>query len=317
MRVKLLPLLALSLLLAGCGGSSDQTAADEAAAAKAAREARLAYEREVRDWRHERQERLLRPDGFLSLVGLHWLNPGATYVGSAQDNGTRLALGPPQIGMLDVRKDGTVTLRVADGAEVTVDGEPAEGTVALVPDSQGKPTVVGFNRGDASFVLIERGGRFALRVRNAMARTRTSFPGIDYFDIDPGFRFEARFEAHPPGKTLDIVNMLGMVEPMANPGRVLFEKDGAQFSLEALDEGDGELFFVFADRTSGHQSYPASRFLYAKPAGADGKVVLDFNRAYNPPCAYTPYSTCPMPPPENRLDLAVTAGEKKPLPFPE
>ncbi len=317
MRVKLLPLLALSLLLAGCGGSSDQAAADEAAAAKAARDAKLAYEREVRDWRHERQERLLRPDGFLSLVGLHWLNPGATYVGSAQDNGTRLALGPPQIGMLDVRKDGTVTLRVADGAEVTVDGEPAEGTVTLVPDSQGKPTVVGFNRGDASFVLIERGGRFALRVRNAMARTRTSFPGIDYFDIDPGFRFEARFEAHPPGKTLDIVNMLGMVEPMANPGRVLFEKNGAQFSLEALDEGDGELFFVFADRTSGHQSYPASRFLYAKPAGADGKVVLDFNRAYNPPCAYTPYSTCPMPPPENRLDLAVTAGEKKPLPFPE
>ncbi|WP_374472060.1 DUF1684 domain-containing protein [Arenimonas sp.] len=315
--MKLLPLLALSLLLAGCGGSSDQAAADEAAAAKAARDAKLAYEREVRDWRHERQERLLRPDGFLSLVGLHWLNPGATYVGSAQDNGTRLALGPPQIGMLDVRKDGTVTLRVADGAEVTVDGEPAEGTVTLVPDSQGKPTVVGFNRGDASFVLIERGGRFALRVRNAMARTRTSFPGIDYFDIDPGFRFEARFEAHPPGKTLDIVNMLGMVEPMANPGRVLFEKNGAQFSLEALDEGDGELFFVFADRTSGHQSYPASRFLYAKPAGADGKVVLDFNRAYNPPCAYTPYSTCPMPPPENRLDLAVTAGEKKPLPFPE
>lgn len=316
MRVMLLPLMALSLLLAGCGGSSDQAAADEAAAAKAAREAKLAYEREVRDWRHERQERLLRPDGFLSLVGLHWLKPGATYVGSAQDNGTRLALGPPQVGLLDVRKDGTVTLRVADGAEVTVDGEPAKGTVTLVPDSQGKPTVVGFNRGDASFVLIERGGRFALRVRNAMARTRTSFPGIDYFDIDPGFRFEARFEAHPPGKTIDIVNMLGMVEPMANPGRVLFEKDGKQYSLEALDEGDGELFFVFADRTSGHQSYPASRFLYAKPAGPDGKVVLDFNRAYNPPCAYTPYSTCPMPPPENRLDLAVTAGEKKPLPFP-
>lgn len=316
MRVSLLPLMALSLLLAGCGGSSDQAAADEAAAAKAAREAKLAYEREVRDWRHERQERLLRPDGFLSLVGLHWLKPGATYVGSAQDNGTRLALGPPQVGLLDVRKDGTVTLRVADGAEVTVDGEPAEGTVALVPDSKGKPTVVGFNRGDASFVLIERGGRFALRVRNAMARTRTSFPGIDYFDIDPGFRFESRFEAHPPGKTIDIVNMLGMVEPMANPGRVLFEKDGKPYSLEALDEGDGELFFVFADRTSGHQSYPASRFLYAKPAGPDGKVVLDFNRAYNPPCAYTPYSTCPMPPPENRLDLAVTAGEKKPLPFP-
>ena len=123
MRLSSLPVLALSLLLAACSGPSGQDAAAEAAAARAAREAKLAYEREVRDWRHERQERLLRPDGFLSLVGLHWLSPGATYVGSAQDNGTRLSLGPPQVGMLDVRKDGTVTLRVADGAEVTVDGE--------------------------------------------------------------------------------------------------------------------------------------------------------------------------------------------------
>jgi uncharacterized protein (DUF1684 family) len=177
--------------------------------------------------------------------------------------------------------------------------------------------VVGFNKGDASFVVIKRGDRHGLRVRSALARTRTTFPGLDYFDIDPSFRVVARFEAHPPGKTLDIVNMLGMVEPMANPGRLSFEKDGKSYSLEAVDEGDGQLFLIIADRTSGHATYAASRFLYATPAGKDGTTVVDFNKAYNPPCAFTAFSTCPMPPPENRLDLAVTAGEKKPRPFPE
>jgi len=306
--------LLLPVLLAACGdgGQAEQAAAD----AKAERDARLAYDKTVRDWRAGRVERLLRPDGFLSLVGLHWLEPGTTFVGAAASNGTRLALGPDQVGMLTLARDGQASLRIADGADITIDGEPATGTVPLLADTQGGPTVVGFNRGDASFILIERGGRYALRVRNAMARTRTSFPGIDYFDINPALRFDARFEAHPPGKTLEIVNMVGQVEPMANPGRVHFEKDGAAYSLEAIDEGDGRLFFVFADRTSGHETYAASRFLYAEPAGADGLTELDFNRAYNPPCAFTPYSTCPMPPPANRLDLRVEAGEKKPLPFP-
>lgn len=315
-KLRILAWLVLPALLVACGdgGEADRAAAE--AQAKAEREARMAYEKSIRDWRAERVERLLRPDGFLSLVGLHWLEPGSTFVGSARDNGTRLALGPPQVGMLSLARDGSASLRIADGAEVTIDGEPATGTVPLVADSRGTPTVVGFNRGDASFILIERGGRFALRVRNAMARTRTSFPGIDYFDINPAFRFDARFEAHPPGQTLEIVNMVGQVEPMANPGRVHFEKDGQAFSLEAIDEGDGRLFFVFADRTSGHETYAASRFLYADPPGKDGLTELDFNRAYNPPCAFTPFSTCPMPPPANRLDLRVEAGEKKPLPFP-
>ncbi len=308
--------LAGLLALAGCGGNGEEAKAD-AEAVRAADAARRAYERQVNDVRAERLQRLTRPDGWLSLVGLHWLTPGATYVGTARDNGTRLALGPEQLGMISLSRDGQLSLDIHAGAEVSIDGVPATGRVLLRADSQGGPTVVGFNRGDASFIVIERGGRFGLRVRSAMARTRTSFPGLDYFDIDPGFRFEARFEPHPAGKTLEIVNMLGMSEAMANPGRVLFEKDGKSYALEAVDEGDGRLFLIFADRTSGHESYPASRFLYADPPGADGRTVLDFNLAYNPPCAFTPFSTCPMPPPENRLDLRVTAGEKKPRPFPQ
>ncbi len=307
--------MACLLALAGCGGDGDATA--DAEAARAAEASQRAYERQVNDARAERLQRLMRPDGWLSLVGLHWLTPGATYVGTARDNGTRLSLGPEQLGMISLSRDGQLSLDIHAGAEVTIDGEPATGRVLLRADSQGGPTVVGFNRGDASFIVIERGGRFGLRVRSAMARTRTSFQGLDYFDIDPGFRFEARFEAHPPGKTLEIVNMLGMVEAMANPGRVVFEKEGKSYALEAVDEGDGRLFLIFADRTSGHESYPASRFLYAEAPGPDGRTVLDFNLAYNPPCAFTPYSTCPMPPPENRLDLRVAAGEKKPRPFPQ
>lgn len=314
-RTLIIPGLALSAMLAGCtGGEVEMTEGD---AARAERAARLAYEREVRDWRAERLQRLQRPDGFLSLVGLHWVEPGTTFVGSARDNGTRLSLGPPQVGMLTLARDGSARLRIADGAEVLVDGEPAKGEVALVSDARGTPTVVGFNRGDASFILIERGGRHALRVRDAMARTRTSFPGIEYFDIDPAFRFEARFEPHPDGQTLEIVNMLGQVEPMPNPGKLVFEHEGQSYSLEALDEGGEQLFLVFADRTSGHETYAASRFLYADRPGPGNSTVLDFNKAYNPPCAFTPYSTCPMPPAGNRLDLRVTAGEKKPRPFPE
>lgn len=308
-------LLSVVLLLAACG-AAEEDAAQSQTAARSERAERLAYEGEILAWRDERLARLTRPDGWLSLVGLHWITPGLTYVGSAKDNGTRLVIGPPQLGLLSLGKDGSLSLAIPAGAEVTLDGVPAVGTVALASDSPGPPTAVGFNKGDASFVVIKRGNRHGLRVRSALAPTRTAFPGLDYFDIDPAFRITARFGAHPPGKTLEIVNMLGLVEPMANPGRLTFDKDGKSYSLEAVDEGDGQLFLIIADRTSGHATYAASRFLYAAPAGKDGTTVVDFNKAYNPPCAFTAFSTCPMPPPENRLDLAVTAGEKKPRPFP-
>src|SRR5690606_31298825 len=126
-----------------------------------------------------------------------------------------------------------------------------------------------------------------------------------------GWKIDARFVSHPAGKTIEIQNIIGSLEAMPNPGAVEFERDGASYRLEALDDGSGGLFLVMADRTSGHDSYGAGRYLYAPKPGADGKVALDFNRAYNPPCAFTAYATCPLPPPENRLDLAVTAGEKK------
>lgn len=301
---------AVAVGLVACSGNEPTPAANVAVDA-----AKRAYDKEILDWRHDRLQRLQNPTGWLSLVGMHWIEPGTTRVGSGEQNGTRLSVGPAHIGMLTLTKDGKLSLRPEPGTDVTIDGQPATGPVNLVSDADAGdagPTVVGFNKGDASFIVIKRGDKYALRVRDAMSPTRTGFAGIPYFDIDPAFRVKAKFTPHPPGQKIDIVNILSMVEPMDNPGTVTFEKDGKSFTMEAVDEGDHRLFLIYADRTSGHESYAAARFLYAEYPGPDGTTIVDFNKGYNPPCAFTSYSTCPMPPLQNRLDIAITAGEKKP-----
>lgn len=315
-----LPVLFAALLAVGCGGESGPSQAEIDAQAKreaAAAAAAAVHARGVNELRATRLANLQKPDGWLSLVGLHWLKPGNSFVGSSATKGVRLAVGPEELGLIRLERNGTVTFRATAGAGVTYDGKPAEaGTRRLVTDAEGgTPTVVGFNQGDASFIVIKRGENYGLRVRDALAPTRARFPGLAYFDINPAFRFDARFEAHPPGQTIPIVNVLGIEEAMANPGVVVFQKDAVEYRLEAVDEGDGRLFLIFADRTSGHESYAAARFLYADQPRDGGTTVVDFNRAYNPPCAFTEFSTCPMPPPSNRLDLRIEAGEKKPLPL--
>ena len=309
-------LLLGALALSGCG--REQAVADSAAAAAAAAKAKaekMSYEKQIGEWRAGRLRRLTKPDGWLSLVGMHWVELGSTRVGSAPDNGTRLAVGPAHLGLVTVGKDGSVRFEPDSRADITINGQPAKGATVLVTDADPTQdsTVVGFNQQDASFVVIKRGDRHALRVRDALAPTRTGFAGIPYFPVDAAFRFKARFAPHPPGSKIDIVNIVGMVEKMDNPGTVTFQKDGKNFTLEAIDEGDHRLFLVYADRTSGHESYAASRFLYAEYPDASGATVVDFNEGYNPPYAFTAYSTCPLPPLQNRLDLAINAGEKKPI----
>jgi uncharacterized protein (DUF1684 family) len=310
-RMLLVTVLAISsLVLGACGRDESNKAAEAAAKAE-----RSAYEKQILDWRAGRVQRLTKPDGWLSLVGMHWIEVGSTRVGSGEDNGTRLAVGPPHIGVIKLDKDGTISFEPEAEAGITINGQPAVGTSTLISDAvpNADPTVVGFNKGDASFIVIKRGDRYALRVRDALAPTRTGFTEIPYFPIDPAFRVKAKFSAHAPGSKIEIVNILGMVELMDNPGTVTFEKDGKFFTMEAVDEGDHRLFLIYADRTSGHQSYAASRFLYAEYPDATGMTTVDFNEGYNPPCAFTAFSTCPMPPLQNRLDLAILAGEKKPL----
>ncbi len=267
------------------------------------------YERSIERQRQAREEGLKRPLGWLSLVGLHWIEPGRHTVGTAADNGIVLAVGPARLGVVAL-VDGVVTLEPADGAVFLVDGAAAQGAFAVKPDSDGAPTQVTFDEGRSGFNLIERGGRFALRVRDSQARALREFAGLDFYPVDAGWRIQARFEPHPEGSTIEIANVVNQLQPMPNPGALVFERDGRTHRIEAIGNGDGSLFLIFADRTSGRDTYGAGRFLDAD-APRDGVVAVDFNLAYNPPCAFNDYSTCPLPPPENRLDLAVTAGEKK------
>lgn len=301
------PLLAIALLstalLAGCGNKEDV-----ATAAPSTED--VAFNAEQQAWREQRKADLTKPDGWTSLVGLHWIDPGSHYVGSDADNGIRLAMGPAHLGLVTL-KGKTLRFSAESKVPVTLDGQPTKGGVTLRTDADpAGPSVIGFDDGKGIATVIKRGHRYALRVKHADAPTRVGFAGLDYWPADRSWQIPARFIAHPAGKTLDVVNIIGTTDAVANPGVVEFERDDTTFRLEALDEGDGKLFLILADRTSGHGSYGAGRYLYANMPDAQGRVLLDFNQAYNPPCAFTSFATCPLPPRENRLDLQITAGEK-------
>ena len=259
-------------------------------------------------WREQRKLELVAPDGWTSLVGLHWIELKSHFIGNGPSSGIKLLVGPPKLGMV-AQRDGRIFFTPESGVAVTLNGEPVTGRVELQSDRDASPGVISFDEGKGALSLIERGGRHALRVKHADAESRIKFVGLDYWPADESWRIEGRFIPHPPGKTLTIIDVIGVATESPNPGAVEFERDGKPYRLEALGQAGGPLFFVLADRTSGHGSYPAGRFLDAA-APVNGKVVLDFNRAYNPPCVFTPYATCPLPPAENRLDLRVDAGEK-------
>ena len=265
------------------------------------------YVKQIESWRAQRVERLKSDNGWLSLIGLHWLKDGRNTVGSAKGNDIVLAKGPAKLGVVTL-KDGKASIELDAKAEATIDGGKTK-QAELLDDSHKKPTTVAF--GTASFYLIDRNGKKGLRVKDSRAETRTKFVGIDNYAVDPSWRVEAKWEAFTPAHSLDIPTVLGTVDKMPVPGKAVFTRDGKTYELlPVLETADAkELWFIFADRTSGKETYGSGRFLYADMP-KDGKVVIDFNKAYNPPCAFTPYATCPLAPPENRMDLAVTAGEK-------
>jgi len=269
------------------------------------------YTHEIEQWRAKRTANLTSPTGWLSLIGLEWLQEGANRVGSASDNDIVLKAGPAHLGVVTLGKDGALHIALDDKAGATIDGKSVR-EATLIDDmhaGEATPTTVAF--GSANFYVIERDGRKALRVKDSDAETRKDFLGIDYFPIDPSWRVVADWVPFDPPHKLEIGSVIGTIDKVDVPGKAVFQRNGHTFELLPYqEEPGGELFFVLADRTSGKETYGAARFLYAA-LPKDGKVVLDFNKAYNPPCAFTPFATCPLAPPENRLDVAVTAGEKK------
>jgi uncharacterized protein len=279
-----------------------------------------AHAAEINNWRETRVGNLRKPDGWLSLVGLHWLSDGEQTVGTAPDNAVVLATGPMYLGMMRV-VGKTVSFKPSYAGsdlrvqslqdDVWVDAGSSATGFEMEPDSATRPGRILIGT-EASVALIERSGKLALRVKDANAATRKGFMGIDYYPIDPSWRIEAEWTAHATPQPFEIQNVLGAIEEMPSPGYASFSRNGKSYRLHpVLEAGSEELFFIFADRTNGRETYGAGRFFYATPPVAGGKVVLDFNKSYNPPCAFTEFSTCPLPPPENRLDLVVTAGEKK------
>ncbi len=265
------------------------------------------YEDELNAERAARVQRLTAPDGWLSLIGLHFLAAGDNSVGSAPDNQVVLAAGPAHLGNVAVDANGSARLQVTPGVEVRVNGAPVL-SADLGDGRTGRAVTV--SCGTVSFFVIERGGRLALRVRDTESKRRQDFVGIEYFPTDPTWRIEATWEPYARPREVPIKNILGQESKALVLGRAVFTRDGHTIGLLPLQESpEDPLFFVISDLTSGEETYGAARFLYADPP-RDGRVVLDFNRAINPPCAFTPFATCPLPPQENQMPVAVRAGEK-------
>jgi uncharacterized protein len=259
---------------------------------------------ETQAWHDKRLERLKAEDGWLTLVNLYWLEPGDTVAGSGEDAPLRLSSSaPPRLGTF-TRKGQEIRFTPHPGVQVTVGGKPFAGGVVRT-DEGGAPDVLRF--GTLQLLAIVRGDRVGIRVRDAAAEARRQFRGIERFPVRSEWRKEGRFQPAPAGRTVSVPNVLGDAEDVPLAGTAIFTHDGKEHRLDATWEGD-KLFFVFGDLTNRTESYGAGRFLYAdRPE--DGRVVLDFNRAYNPPCVFTPYATCPLPPKQNRLPVRVEAGE--------
>ncbi|HEY7368530.1 MAG TPA: DUF1684 domain-containing protein [Thermoanaerobaculia bacterium] len=263
---------------------------------------------EWEQWKDRRLSSLRREDGWLSLVGLFWLQPGENTVGSAKDADVVLpASVPASLGTIVVG-DGKGVYKPG-AAAASLDGRVVDAPVALVPDTDGEPTTLKF--GTVLFYLIRRGDKLAIRAKDSASPVRAKFVGIEMWPYQEAWRKTARFQRYDPPKQIRVPTIQGTVEDSRCPGAVVFEENGKTYSVDAVAEREGDdLWLIFGDATNGEETYGGGRFLYTKPPAADGSVVVDFNRSYNPPCVFTPYATCPLPPKQNKLPIKVEAGEK-------
>ena len=269
---------------------------------------------EVERWREGRYARLREPMSWLTLVGLEWLKEGDNRLGIGPDADLRVPSGPVLAGNL-TRRGRDVTAHAVPGGRLTHHGAEADG-LPLVNDEDApegtEPTIL--ELGGLRMVLIRRGERLGLRIWDTDAAARREFAGIPHYPVDPAWRVSALFEPGAAGETFAVPDVLGEVEDEPLPGTVVLEMGGATHRIKALEGGPaGELWLVFGDATNRDTTYSGGRFLYTDPPDGDGTLIVDFNRSYNPPCVFSPYATCPLPPPENRLAVRIEAGEQYPL----
>lgn len=292
MKYKVLSIIALLLVFSAFAGAQSYTS-------------------EIEKWRAEHEAKLKSESGWLTVAGLFWLKEGANTVGSGEGFDIELTDNFKQgkFGTIDFAQ-GRAVLKVAPDVEALNEGKQIT-EIELASDAQekGKPTVI--QTGSQTFYLIKREDRFGIRLKDKNSRARAQFSGLKWFPVNEKYKVKAKFEAFETPREVLIPNVLGGNFKMISPGILRFELDGKKYALEpVLEEGSDNLFIIFRDATSRAETYGAGRFLYAKKA-EDGQVILDFNKSENPPCAFTDFATCPLPPPQNRLKAEIKAGEKR------
>ena len=266
------------------------------------------YMTTIEKWRSDEAADLKKEDGWLTLAGLFWLKDGVNTVGTGSHFDVRLTDNFTQgkFGEIDF-KNGVATLKVASGVKAESDGKPVS-TIDLVSDEKGKPSEI--RVGSQMFYLIRREDRFGIRLKDNQSKARVAFKGLNWFPVDESFRVQAHLEAFPEPKELMVPNVLGGHFKMKSPGLLRFALQGRPYSLQPVLQDDGSLFIILRDPSNSSETYSAGRFLNAdKPV--NDKTTLDFNKAENPPCAFTPYATCPLAPEGNDLPIAIKAGEKR------
>ena len=263
------------------------------------------YQQSVEKWRHDYQAKLTSDTGWLTVAGLFWMHEGENSFGSDPKNNIILPAGAPAFAGVFSFHDGKTSVRLNPGVAATMNEKPVQ-TADLRPDSREDRVALG----DLTLFVHASGSRFAIRMKDKNSQLRKNFTGLNWFPIDPAYHLTAKFVSYPAPKELDSQNVLGDAIKRRVIGYVSFFLNGQTIRLDA-EENDSApgLFIVFRDLTSGKLTYPASRFLDTD-VPKDGAVELDFNEAYNPPCAYNSFTTCPLPLPGNRLQIEIPAGEK-------
>jgi uncharacterized protein (DUF1684 family) len=290
-------LLALIVVLASCAPKQQDITQDQ-------------HKVLIEEWDAKRVEELKAPNGWLNLAGLFWLKEGINTFGSGESNdivfpGGKIA---DRAGYF-MLNNGMVTMEVQGESIINVKGEPVETLIAWHPDSTSAaaPRMV---HGSLLWFVIKRDNQYGIRLRDLEGQGVRQFQGIDRYPVDLKWRLKARFEKAAPGKTIDITNVLGQTTPNPHLGTLAFTIDDTEYRLEAIKDSDDDLFVIFGDETNALETYPAGRFIYVPPADETGMTIIDFNQSENPPCAFTTFATCPLPPRQNVLPVAITAGEK-------
>jgi len=271
------------------------------------------YVEEVNKWHEGRLKALKVDDGWLTLCGLFWLDDGPNTMGKGTASKVQLPCGPASAGAVVYdSKTETVKLVVKEEAGIIVDGKHVVGECAIETDHKFRPTIVRIKDTQVSFTAIKRATKMGIRVKDNNSAVKTGFTTIERFPTNAKWRLQARYQAFPERKTLNIINAVGLPDPQVAPGSVHFEVNGAQLSLDVIDEdpNSDQFWIIFKDLTNGKETY-GMRYLYIqRPAANSTATVVDFNRAYNPPCCFTDYATCAVPPKQNRLNVRIEAGEK-------